>query len=69
LVFEIGDSDPTNASSPVQTPNRFEAKELRYKFLAFDPSDMVRTSPVKEWTAKLRLKHQLIDRGDHHEVE
>jgi hypothetical protein len=69
LVFEVGDSDPTNASSPVQTPTRFEAKDLRYKFLAFDPADLVRTSAVKEWTAKLRLKYQLHDRGDHFEVD
>jgi hypothetical protein len=30
---------------------------------------MVRVSAVKEWTAKLRLKYQLHNRGDHYEVE
>lgn len=69
LVFETGDSDPTCASSPVPTPTRFQAKALRYRFLAFDPTDMVRASPIKEWTAKLRLKYQLHDRGDHYEIE
>jgi hypothetical protein len=69
LVFETGDSDPTSASSPVPMPTRFEATALRYRFLAFDPADMVRSSPVKEWTAKLRLKYQLHDRGDHYEIE
>lgn len=69
VVFETGDAEPTRASSPVPTPTRFEATALRYRFLAFDPADMVRDSVVKEWTAKLRLKYQLHHRGDHHEVE
>jgi hypothetical protein len=53
----------------VPTPTRFEATGLRYRFLAYDPTDMVRVSAVKEWTAKLRLKYQLHNRGDHYEVE
>lgn len=69
VVFETGESDPTPASSPVPTPTRFEATALRYRFLAFDPADLVRVSAVKEWTAKLRLKYQLHNRGDHYEVE
>jgi hypothetical protein len=69
LVYEVGDSIPTRHSSPVPTPARFEATALRYKFLAFDPQDLTRTSVVKEWTAKLRLKNQLHHRGDHYEVE
>ena len=69
VVFETGDSDPTDASSPVPTPARFEATGLRYRFLAFDPTDLMRRSAVKEWTAKLRLKYQLHNRGDHYEVE
>ena len=69
VVFETGDAEPTRASSPVPTPTRFEATALRYRFLAFDPADMVRDSAVKEWTAKLRLKYQLHNRGDHFEVE
>ena len=51
------------------TPARFEAKGLRYRFLAFDPSDLTRVSPVKEWLAKIRLKQQLHNRGNHYEVE
>jgi hypothetical protein len=69
VVFETGDSEPTIASSPVPTPTRFEATALRYQFLAFDPDDMARVSSVKEWTAKLRLKYELHNRGDHYEVE
>ena len=69
VAFETGESDPTPASSPVPTPTRFEAAALRYRFLAFDPADLVRVSAVKEWTAKLRLKYQLHNRGDHYEVE
>jgi hypothetical protein len=69
VVYETGDSDPTSASSPVPTPTRFEATGLRYRFLAFDPADVARISAVKEWTAKLRLKYQLHNRGDHYEVE
>ncbi|MEQ1754678.1 MAG: DUF499 domain-containing protein [Micropepsaceae bacterium] len=69
LVFEVGDKDPTRTSLPVPTPAKFEATELRYRFMAFDPNDMVRVSPVKDWTASIRLKHRLHDRGDHHEVE
>jgi hypothetical protein len=69
VTFETGDTDPTPASSPVPTPTRFEATALRYRFLAFDPADLVRVSAVKEWTAKLRLKYQLHNRGDHYEVE
>ncbi|MFM2058718.1 MAG: hypothetical protein RLY71_3103 [Pseudomonadota bacterium] len=69
LVFETGDAEPTPASSPVPTPARFEATALRYRFLAHDPADMARLSPVKEWTARLRLKYQLHNRGDHFEVE
>lgn len=69
LVYETGDSDPTGASSPVPTPTRFEATGLRYRFLAHDPDDLTRLSPIKEWTAKLRLKYQLHHRGDHYEVE
>lgn len=69
VVYETGDSDPTTASSPVPTPARFEATGLRYRFLAFDPADTGRASAVKEWTAKVRLKYQLHNRGDHYEVE
>ena len=69
VVFETGDCDPTSASSPVPTPTRFEATGLRYRFLAYDPADLVRSSTVKEWSAKLRLKYQLHNRGDHFEVE
>jgi hypothetical protein len=69
VVYETGDSDPTSASTPVPTPARFEATALRYRFLAFDPADLGRVSAVKEWTAKLRLKYQLHNRGDHFEVE
>lgn len=69
LVYETGDAEPTPASSPVPTPAKFEATGLRYRFRAFDPANPERTSPVKDWTAKLRLKHQLHNRGDHYEVE
>jgi len=69
IVYESGDSDPTTASSPVPTPARFEARGLRYRFLAYDPENMTRISDVKEWTAKLRLKYNLHNRGDHYEVE
>ena len=69
LVYETGDAVPTTASSPVATPQRFEATALRYSFLAYDPDDITRVSPVKEWNATLRLKHQLHNRGDHFEVE
>lgn len=69
VVYETGNAEPTPASTPVPTPNRFEATGLRYRFLAVDPDDLARCSPIKEWTAKLRLKYQLHDRGDHYEVE
>jgi hypothetical protein len=69
VVYETGDSDPTIASSPVPTPARFEATGLRYRFLAFDPADIRRVSTVKDWTAKIRLKYQLHNRGDHYEAE
>lgn len=69
LVYETGDSDPTTSSSPVPMPAKFEAKALKYKFMALDPTDPTRVSSIKEWTAKLRLKHQLHNRGDHFEVE
>jgi len=69
VVYETGDSDPTRASSPVPTPARFEATGLRYRFLAFDPNDLARDSAVREWTARIRLKYQLHNRGDHYEVE
>jgi hypothetical protein len=69
LVYETGDADPTPASSAVPTPAKFEAAGLRYKFRALDPANPERISPVREWTAKLRLKHQLHNRGDHYEVE
>ena len=69
VVYETGNSDPTRASSPVPTPARFEAIGLRYRFLAFDPNDLVRDSAVKEWTARIQLKYQLHNRGDHYEAE
>lgn len=69
VVFETGDADPTLVSSPVPTPTRFAATGLRYRFLACDPDDIARVSVVKEWTAKLQLKYQLHNRGDHYEVE
>jgi len=69
LVFETGDSEPTSSSSPVPTPAKFEANALRYNFRSYDPDNPDRISPVKQWTAKLRLKQQLHSRGDHYEVE
>jgi hypothetical protein len=69
VVYETGDADPTPASSPVPTPAKFEATALRYRFLAHDPADITRISAVKEWSAPIRLKYQLHNRGDHFEVE
>ena len=69
VVFETGDSVPTPASTPVPTPARFEASALRYRFLAHDPADLTRVSAVKDWSPKIRLKHQLHNRGDHFEIE
>ncbi len=69
VVFETGDAEPTPASSPVPTPHRFEATALRYRFLAYDPEDMTRISPVRDWTAEIRLKYNLHNRGDHYEAE
>ncbi len=69
LVFETADTDPTPASSPVPTPTRFEAKSLSYRFLAWDPQNPERVSKVKTWQARLFLKHQLSNRGDHYAVE
>lgn len=69
VVFETGDAEPTPASSPVPVPARFEATALRYRFLAHDPADLTRVSPVKEWSARIRLKYRLHNRGDHYEVE
>lgn len=69
VSYETGDSEPTPSSTPVPTPSRFEASALRYRFLAYDPDDMTRLSSVKDWTATLRVKTQLHNRGDHFEVE
>lgn len=69
LVYETGEADPTPVSSPVPTPAKFEATGLRYKFLAYDAENSERVSMVREWTAKLRLKQQLHNRGDYYEVE
>ena len=69
VVYETGSAEPTRASTPVPTPTRFEATGLRYRFLAVDPDDLARSSPIKDWTAKLRLKYQIHDRGDHYEIE
>ena len=68
VVFETGDTAPTAASSPVPTPSRFEATGLRYQFLALDPAKPELLSAVKEWTATLRVKHQLVNRGDFWEL-
>jgi hypothetical protein len=68
LVYETGDNDPTPQSSPVPTPTNFEAKALRYRFLAHDPDDLTRQSDIKEWSAKPSIKYQLDDRGDHKEL-
>lgn len=48
VVYETGDSAPTPSSTPVPTPSRFEASALRYRFLAYDPDDMTRISPIKD---------------------
>jgi hypothetical protein len=69
IVYETGNSEPTRTSSPVPTPSRFEAAGLRYRFLAVDQADVSRSSLVKDWSARLRLKYQLHDRGDHYEIE
>jgi hypothetical protein len=37
--------------------------------LAYDAQDQTRVSSVRDWTARVRLKYQLHDRGDHYEVE
>lgn len=68
VVFETGDTAPTAASSPVPTPSRFEATGLRYQFLALDPAKPALLSAVKEWTATLRVKQQLVNRGDFWEL-
>ena len=69
VVYETGDSDPTPSSSPVPTPAKFEATALRYKFLAINPESPSLISPIREWTASIRLKYQLHNRGNHYELE
>ena len=69
VVYESGRTDPTAASSPVPTPARFEARGLCYRFRAINPEIVAGLSDVKEWTAKIRMKGQLHDCGDHYEVE
>lgn len=69
VVYETGDAEPTASSSPVPTPTRFEASGLSYSFRAIDPTDTARFSGVREWKARLRIKQQLHNRGDHYEVE
>ena len=69
LVYETGSATPTRASAPVPTPTRFEASGLRYSFLAFDPNDQLRMSEVREWSPRLRLKHQLHRTADGFELE
>lgn len=69
VVYETGDAEPTQSSSPVPTPSRFEATGLRYSFRAIDPDDTARISGVREWKARLRLKYQLHQRDDHYELE
>lgn len=69
VVYETGNAEPTRASTPVPSPTRFEATALRYRFLAVDPNELTRFSTIKDWTAKLRLKYQIHDRGDHYEIE
>lgn len=69
VVFETGRTDPTQASTPVPMPSRFEARGLCYRFRAVNPEIVASLSEVKEWAAKLRMKGQLHDRGDHYEIE
>ncbi len=69
VVYETGDAEPTQSSSPVPTPSRFEATGLRYRFRAVDPDDTARISGVREWKPQLRLKYQLHTRDDHYELE
>ena len=69
IVYETGDAEPTPSSSPVPTPARFEATALKYRFLAFDPASPTVLSPIKDWTASIRLRYQLHNRGDHYELE
>lgn len=69
VVYETGDAEPTPSSSPVPTPARFEATALRYRFLAFDPASPTVLSPIKDWTASIKLRYQLHNRGDHYELE
>ena len=69
VVFETGETMPTAASSPVPTPSRFEATGLRYQFLALDPAKPELLSTVKEWTATLRVKQKLTNRGEYWELE
>ncbi len=69
LVYETGDAYATEASSPVPTPSKFEAKALRYSFMAIDKQNPQRKSKPKEWKNNPRLKFQLHNRGDHDEVE
>lgn len=68
VVYETGDADPTTASTPVPNPLNFKATGLRYRFRAIDPQNLGNTSPVKEWNAAIRLKYQLVPRGDHFEL-
>ncbi len=69
LVYETGDAYVTEASSPVPTPSKFEAKALRYTFMAIDKQDTQRKSSPKEWKNKLRLKYQLHHRNGYDELE
>lgn len=57
--FEIGQRDPTTASTRVADFQRFEAKHLHYRFLCVDSTGQHPTGSVVPWSGRIELRYGL----------
>jgi hypothetical protein len=69
VVFETGDIDPTPPPARCRRPPVLKRRRCVTDSSPTTLPTWCVSARVKEWTAKLRLKYQLHNRGDHYEVE
>ena len=69
VLYEIGESIPTTANSPVPSYSAFETSDLKITFLCIDENDPTRDTRPFVWKNKISLKSRIFEQAGSRYIE
>jgi hypothetical protein len=73
VLYELGNNIPSSASMDVSETeggySRFSTSDMRVTFLCLDSRGEHEQGTVYTWENTLQLKHEVVQQGDHWQVE